>query len=116
MRGIDLKSLKLFIGWGGGRAKPLFLLSISFAMVIGLASYFKVDGIRSVMDSDRKIQSRMEELKKTEAENAALRERIRSVQDGSYLMEKYAREKLYLARKNEMVFRFNEEKKGSGEE
>ena len=107
MRDLGLNLMRFFRG-GGGRAKPLFFLSVAFVAVIGFASYFKVDGIRSVMDSDRKIQARMEDLKKAEAENSLLRERIKSVQDGSYLMEKYAREKLYLSRKNEVMFRFQD--------
>ncbi|MBI5178397.1 MAG: septum formation initiator family protein [Nitrospinae bacterium] len=76
---------------------------------MALASYFKSDGIKSVMDGDRRLQTRTEEFKRIEADNAALRQQIRSVEENSYLMEKFAREKLYLAKRNEVVFRFKDE-------
>lgn len=101
-------ALKAF--WeGGGRARPLFFFSLLFAIVVFLASWFKADGIKSVLDYDHKLAADVEGLKKIQAENEALREKIRSVRDGSYLMEKYAREKLLMARQNEVVFRFHEE-------
>lgn len=104
------KQAALKVLWGGGgRARPLFFFSLLFAVVVFLASYFKADGIRSVFEYDHKLAADMEGLKKIQAENEALREKIRSVRDGSYLMEKYAREKLLMARQNEVVFRFHEE-------
>ncbi len=103
------KQAALKILWGGGRARPLLFFSLLFLIVVFLASWFKAEGIKSVFDYDNKLAADMEGLKKLQAENEALREKIRSVRDGSYLMEKYAREKLLMARQNEVVFRFSEE-------
>lgn len=97
-----------FVKGGGGRARPLFLFSLLFALVVFLASYFREDGIRNVIHSDHRLQSRKEDLKKIEEENAELREKIKSIKEGSYLMEKYAREKLFMVKDDEMVFRFYE--------
>lgn len=93
---------------GGGRARPLFFFSLLFAAVVFLASWFKEDGIKSVFEYDHKLAADVEGLKKIQADNEALREKIRSVREGSYLMEKYAREKLLMARQGEVVFRFHE--------
>lgn len=100
--------LLTFIRSGGGRARPLFLFSLFFALIVSLASYFREDGIRHVVSSDRRLDARKEELKSREAENAELRARIKSVQQGSYLMEKYAREKLLMSKQDEIIFRFYE--------
>lgn len=103
------KQAALKILWGGGgRARPLFFFSLLFAAVVFLAVWFKDEGIRSVLEYDHKLAAEMEGLKKIQAENEALKEKIRSVREGSYLMEKYAREKLLMARQNEVVFRFYE--------
>jgi cell division protein FtsB len=99
---------KVFFGGWGGRAKPLFLLSVVFMVIVGLASYFKTDGIRTVLDSDKKIRDKSDALKKIEVQNAELRERIKAAQAGSYETEKYAREKLLMAKENEAVFRFRD--------
>ena len=111
---MDFKKI-FFAVWGGGRAKTLFFLSLGFLIVVGLASYFKTDGIRTVFNSDRKLSEKMEDLKKVEAQNAALKEKIKSVQEGSYLMEKYARERLLMSKKDDMVFRFREAPGGAGQ-
>lgn len=104
------KQAALKVLWGGGgRARPLFFFSLLFAAVVFLASWFKDEGIKSVLDYDHKLAAEVEGLKTIQAENEALQEKIRSVRDGSYLMEKYAREKLLMARQNEVVFRFHEE-------
>lgn len=92
----------------GGRARPVFLLSVVFLVIVALASYFKSDGIRSVLDSDKKIREKTEDLKKIEAQNAELRGKINAAQNGSYETEKYAREKLMMAKENEAVFRFRD--------
>ncbi|MBI3793865.1 MAG: septum formation initiator family protein [Nitrospinae bacterium] len=84
------------------------MLSVVFMLLVGLASYFKTDGIRAVLDSDKKIRAKTEELKKLDEQNAALRRKIESMQGGDYTVEKYAREKLFMAKKNETVFRFHE--------
>jgi cell division protein FtsB len=104
---MDLKKV-VANAWIGGRAKSLFILSLGFFLIVSLASYFKADGIRAVFDSDRKLRSKIEDLKKAEQQNTELQEKIKSVQDGTYLMEKYAREKLLLSKKDEMVFRFHD--------
>ncbi len=102
-----LKLGDLRLSWGsGGRARPLFFFSLIFALIVFLASWFKEEGIKSVVDHDRKLAAQKEDLKRIEAENEQLRQQIRSVREGNYLMEKYAREKLLMARKNEVVFRF----------
>ena len=104
-----MDQIKRFIfGGRGGRARPIFLLSVVFMLIVGLASYFKTDGIRAVLDSDKKIRERTEDLKKIEAQNAELRKKINEVQAGSYQTEKYAREKLLMAKENEVVFRFRD--------
>lgn len=91
------------------RAKYLFFLSLVFALTVGAASYFKDDGIRSLIDRDHKIERDRRQLKRLEAENSLLRRRIKSIHEDSYLIEKFAREKLHLAKENELVFRFYEE-------
>ncbi|MFQ5432183.1 MAG: septum formation initiator family protein [Nitrospinota bacterium] len=96
-------------GKGTNRAKYLFFLSVIFALSVGSASYFKDGGIRSLMDRDRKIERERMQVKRLKAENSLLRRRIRSIHDDSFLIEKYAREKLHLVKENEKVFRFFED-------
>ncbi|MBI3581469.1 MAG: septum formation initiator family protein [Nitrospinae bacterium] len=104
---------RFLFGGRGGRARPIFLLSAVFLLIVGLASYFKTDGIRSVLDSDKKIREKTEDLTKMAARNAELREKINAAQAGSYQTEKYAREKLLMAKENEVVFRFRDAQAGS---
>ena len=94
---------------GTNRARHLFLLSLVFAISVGAASYFKEDGIQDLIDSDRKVERQRMEQKRLEAENSLLRRRIKSIYDDSYLVEKFAREKLHLVKENEIVFRFYDE-------
>lgn len=96
-------------GVGISRAKSLFLLSVVFALVVGSASYFKNDGIRNVVDVEKKLEHEKKEVERLQAENNLLRRRIKSIQEGSYLMEKFAREKLMLGKENEVIFRFYED-------
>jgi cell division protein FtsB len=81
---------------------------VVFLLIVGFASYFKTDGIRTVLDSDKKIKDKADSLKKIETQNAELREKIRAAQAGGYQTEKYAREKLMMAKENETVFRFRD--------
>ena len=93
-------------GKGTNRAKYLFFLSVIFAFSVGTASYFKEGGIRSLIDKDRKIERERRQIKRLEAENSLLTRRIRSIHNDSFLIEKFAREKLHLVKKGEKVFRF----------
>jgi cell division protein FtsB len=94
---------------GTNRAKYLFFLSVIFAVSVGAASYFKEDGIRNLIDRDRKIERERMQIKRLEAENSLLKRRIQSIHDDSFLIEKFAREKLHFVKENEKVFRFYEE-------
>jgi len=94
---------------GTNRAKYLFFLSVIFALSVGAASYFKEDGIRNLIDRDRKIERERRQIKRLEAENSLLKRRIRSIHDDSFLIEKFAREKLHFVKEDEKVFRFYED-------
>ena len=91
---------------GTNHAKYLFFLSVIFALTVSAASYFKEDGIRNLLDRDRKIERERLQVKRLEAENSLLRRRIQSIHDDSFLIEKFAREKLHFIKENEKVFRF----------
>ena len=94
---------------GTNRPKYLFFLSLIFALSVSAASYFKEDGIRNLIDKDRKIELERREIKRLEAENSLLKRRIESIHNDSFLIEKFAREKLHLVKEDEMVFRFYED-------
>lgn len=96
------------VGSGPNRSRRLFAFSLFFAITVGLASYFKNEGIRDLIHHDNKLERQRWVVKKLKAENSLLRRKITAVHDDSYLIEKFAREKLRLAKNNEIVFRFYE--------
>lgn len=90
------------------RSRRLFAFSLFFALTVGLASYFKDEGIRDLIHRDNKLERQRWTIKKLKAENSLLRRKITAIHNDSYLIEKFAREKLRLAKNNELIFRFYE--------
>jgi len=97
------------LGGATGRAKYVFLASLVFASAVGVISYYKEGGLNDLMNMDKKLERHRWALKRMEAENSLLRRRIKSIRDDSYLIEKFARERLHLVKENEIVFRFYDE-------
>ncbi|MEE8484178.1 MAG: septum formation initiator family protein [Nitrospinota bacterium] len=100
---------------GLSRPKAIFLFSLLFAVVVGLTSYYRDGGIKGVRERDIKLEMERQSVKRLEAENNVLRRKVESIEEGSYLMEKFARENLNLSKENEIVFRFTDEPKPDGE-
>ncbi len=100
---------------GLSRPKAIFLFSLLFAVVVGLTSYYRDGGIKGVRERDIKLEMERQSVKRLEAENNVLRRKMESIEEGSYLMEKFARENLNLSKENEIVFRFTDEPKPYGE-
>lgn len=100
---------------GLSRPKVIFLFNLLFAVVVGLTSYYRDGGIKGVREMDKKLEVEQQSVKRLKAENNVLRRKVQSIQEGSYLMEKFARENLNLSRGNEIVFRFSDGPKPDGE-
>ncbi|GMT42600.1 MAG: hypothetical protein IEMM0002_1011 [bacterium] len=95
-------------GNGVSRAGQLFLLTLVFAVAVGAASWFKDGGIRDLISKDKSLERRRHDVENLESENNLLRAKILSIQSDSYLIEKFAREKLHLVKDGETIFRFYE--------
>ena len=93
----------------GLRPKILFYFSLVLAVVISIFSYYKEDGFRNISKTDEKINSEKELLKRVKDENSLLRYRIKTARDDPHNIEKFAREKLNLVGKDDLVFRFYED-------
>ncbi len=100
---------------GLSRPKAIFLFSLLFAVVVGLTSYYRDGGIKGVRERDKKLEMERQLVKRLKAENNVLSRKVESIEEGSYLMEKFARENLNLSRGNEIVFRFTDEQRPDGE-
>lgn len=93
------------------RPKVLFYISLVCALVVLVFSFFKEDGFKNVFEIDEKIRAEQETLERTKAENELLREKIKTGHSDTYRVEKFAREKLNLVKRDELVFRFHEDLK-----
>lgn len=82
--------------------KKLFLILVIieslFLLFWGIKSYYTINLSQKEI---RKVEEKLEQLK---LENQRLKEQINSLEDPFYL-EKMAREKLYLAKEGEIVYK-----------
>ena len=102
---------RIRVGLGATRAKLLFYISIALVATMAAVSYFKKDGFRALFRIDDKITKEEQTLKRLKEENRLLRNRVKTAREDPYHVEKFAREKLNLAKEGDVVFRFYKEDK-----
>ncbi len=85
-----------------------FFLSVLVAIFFLTFSYFKKDGFKNILEVEKTVEIEQENLERIKAENEELRRKIKTARSDAYQVEKFAREKLNLAKKDELVFRFHE--------
>jgi cell division protein FtsB len=96
-------------GIATARPKLLFYISIALVATMAVVSYFKKDGFRALFQIDDQIKKEEQTLKRLKEENRLLRNRVKTAREDPYHVEKFAREKLNLAKEGDVVFRFYKE-------
>lgn len=98
-------------GIGTTKPKLLFYISIVLVVTMAVVSYFKKDGFRALFQIDDKIKKEEQTLKRLKEENRLLQNRVKTAREDPYHVEKFAREKLNLAKEGDVVFRFYKKEK-----
>jgi len=97
---------KINIGLVTAKPKLLFYISIGLVVTMAVVSYFKKDGFKALFRIDDQIIKEEQNLKRLKEENRLLRNRVKTAREDPYHVEKFAREKLNLAKDGDVVFRF----------
>jgi cell division protein FtsB len=84
-------------------SKGFLLLLLFFLFILVLAFFFGDRGILEIVKSKREIRALQEEVRRLEVERDTLAQAVRELQGDPAAIEKRAREKLWLMKKNEKV-------------
>ena len=93
------------------QSKTFVMLIVLFLFILILAFFFGDSGIMEVVKTQWKIEDLRTNLKSLESEKVGLEKDIQQLKSNPIALEKKAREKLWLMKKNEKVIVIIEEKK-----
>ncbi|MDH5478109.1 MAG: septum formation initiator family protein [Nitrospinota bacterium] len=85
-------------------------LSILFFLVMGLAAYYKDNGLSDVAHLRQEISSISGQRERLTLENNRLQEELDNLSNGQFIVESIAREDLGLVRPDEVVYEFIDSK------
>ena len=85
------------------QSKGLVLLLAFLLFILILSFFFGDRGIIEIIKTRRQIAQLEQSIRRLEAENERLSEEVRQLRDNPQALEKAAREKLWLMKKNEQV-------------
>ncbi len=95
----------------GLKKKGLYFLILFFLLILVLTFFFGNNGIVEILHSRKKIENLKKNIELLKAKKAGLQKEIDELKRNPLVLEKRAREKLWLMKKNEKVVIF---KKTSG--
>lgn len=85
------------------QSKGFLLLVVLFIFILILTFFFGDSGIIEIVGSQRKIDELQARIQHLQEEKESLTKEIRELENNPYALERRAREKLWLMKKNEMV-------------
>lgn len=96
------------------KSKGFLMLIAIFIFILILTFFFGDSGIIEIIKTQRKIEDLRETVKSLELEKERLIKEIRELKKNPLALEKKAREKLWLMKKNEKVVVIVKDKKEKG--
>jgi cell division protein FtsB len=85
------------------RSKGFLLIVVFFLLILILTFFFGDSGIFEIMKSQKRIEVLEQRIKELEKTKTALQAEIEALKKNPLALEKKAREKLWLMKKNEKV-------------
>lgn len=94
--------------------RVVLLVSAVLTIVFLVSFVFSEEGISELDRSRRNVQRLEEQIRQLEAENAQLRQRLRTLDESTFPIEKIAREDLGMAKEGETVYVLEDGERGTG--